>query len=194
MDVAIAKVTPSQIPELLKLIRELARFENLENEVRATAKVLRHSLFGPRPAAGALLARCDGEAVGYAIYFFTFSSFVGRAGIWLEDLYVRPPFRRQGTGRRLMEAVARIGAERHCGRFEWTALNWNRKALEFYDRLGAKRMNEWVLIRLDAKGLRHLAAGRAKSKSLHPLLVSRGTAFSASLNIDMDQSAGSSQT
>lgn len=164
MDVTIAKITPATIPELLKLIRELARFEHLEHEVQANSAGLRHSLFVPRPAAGVLLARCDGKAVGYAIYFFTFSSFVGRPGIWLEDLYVCPPFRRQGTGRRLIEAVARIGAERNCGRFEWTVLNWNRKAREFYDRLGAKKMNEWVLIRLDSKGLRRLAAGPAKSR------------------------------
>lgn len=166
MDVPITKVTPAQIPELLKLIRELARFEKLEHEVEATVASLRKSLFGPQPAAGALLAHGDGRAIGYAVFFFTFSSFIGRSGIWLEDLYVRPPFRQRGLGRRLIEAVARIGAERNCGRFEWTALNWNRKALEFYDRLGAKTMDEWVLIRLDSRGLRRLAASPEKSKRI----------------------------
>ena len=90
---AIAPVSPAEIPALLELIRELARFEHLEHEVEATAESLKDALFSPQPAAGALLARCDGEVAGYAIYFFTFSSFVGRPGIWLEDLYVRQPFR-----------------------------------------------------------------------------------------------------
>jgi GNAT superfamily N-acetyltransferase len=157
MDIAITQITPARIGELLRLIRELARFERLEQEVEATAPSLRRSFFDSPPAAGALLANCDGQLAGYAIYFFTFSSFVGRAGLWLEDVYVRPKFRRQGVGGRLMRAVARIGAERNCGRFEWTALNWNQKALDFYGRLGARVMEEWVLLRLNAAGLRRLA-------------------------------------
>jgi GNAT superfamily N-acetyltransferase len=119
-------------------------------------ELLHQALFGPQPAAGALLARTDGELAGYAIYYFTFSSFVGRAGIWLEDVYVRPAFRRRGLGRGLMEAVARVGVERDCGRFEWTALDWNEKALDFYRRLGARERKEWVLLRLDRAGLRRL--------------------------------------
>jgi GNAT superfamily N-acetyltransferase len=94
---------------------------------------------------------------GYALYFFTFSSFIGRAGIWLEDLYVRPTLRRQGLGRALIEAVAGIGAEKNCGRFEWTALNWNENALDFYRKLGAQMMDDWVMIRLNAEGLKRLA-------------------------------------
>src|ERR1700722_4790353 len=102
MNINIAPVTQVDVPVLLELIRELARFEKLEHEVEATPKLFRHALFGPKPAAGALLARCDGEVAGYAIYYFTFSTFVGRAGIWLEDLYVRPQFRKRGLGRRLI--------------------------------------------------------------------------------------------
>jgi len=158
MDFTITQITPAEVPELLKLIRELARFERLEHELKATVASLRKALFGPQPVAGALLARCEGKAVGYAIYFSTFSSFVGRPGLWLEDLYVRPKFRQRGVGRRLIEAVAGVAATRNCGRFEWTALNWNRNALEFYKRLGAKALNEWVLVRLDSRGLRRLAA------------------------------------
>lgn len=157
MEFSIDQIKPDDVPALLELIRELARFERLEHEVEATVDVLTESLLGPKPVAGALIARADGEMVGYALYFFTFSSFIGRAGIWLEDLYVRPPFRRQGLGRALIEAVARIGAEKNCGRFEWTALNWNKNALDFYRKLGAKTMDEWVLIRLNAEGLKHLA-------------------------------------
>ena len=162
MDFKIAELTPAQIPELLELIRELARFERLEHEVEATVASLRRALVGAKPAAGALLARCDGKAIGYAIYFSTFSSFVGRPGLWLEDLYVRPQFRQRGIGRQLIEAVARIAARRNCGRFEWTALNWNENALAFYRRLGAKALDEWVLIRLDSRGLRRLAAKNSK--------------------------------
>ena len=162
MDFEITSITSAEIPELLKLIRELARFERLEHEVEATVASLRKALFGPQPVAGALLARCDGKAVGYAIHFSTFSSFVGRPGLWLEDLYVRPKFRQRGVGRQLIEAVARIAAERNCGRFEWTALNWNKNALDFYRRLGAKALDEWVLIRLDSHGLRRLAAKNSK--------------------------------
>jgi GNAT superfamily N-acetyltransferase len=148
MDIIIAPVTPAEVPKLLELIRELARFERLEHEVESTAELLHASLFGPQPVAGALFARCDGEVAGYAIYFFTFSSFVGRAGIWLEDVYVRPQFRKRGLGRRLIEAVAQIGVDRGCRRFEWLALNWNEGALEFYRGLGARVMDEWVLLRV----------------------------------------------
>jgi len=154
----ITPLTRGEVPALLELIRELARFEKLEPQVEATADSLENSLFGPQPAAGALLARIDGQLAGYAIYFFTFSSFLGRAGIWLEDLYVRPEFRKRGLGRALIEAVAQIGVERNCGRFEWTALDWNENALDFYRRLGAQAMGEWVLLRMNSPELRRLGA------------------------------------
>jgi GNAT superfamily N-acetyltransferase len=152
----ITPIARGEVPELLELIRELARFEKLEDEVAATVSILENSLFGSQPVAGALFARCDGKLAGYAIYFFTFSSFIGRPGIWLEDLYVRPEFRKRGLGRALMEAVARVGVQRNCGRFEWTALNWNEKALDFYDKLGARKMDEWIMLRMNAGELRRL--------------------------------------
>ena len=102
--------------------------------------------------------------IGYAVYFFTFSTFVGRPGIWLEDLYVRPEFRQKGLGRAMIEAVARSGVERNCGRFEWTALNWNEKALKFYEKLGAHVMDDWRLLRLNSAGLREIAS---RSSSVH---------------------------
>ena len=157
MEFAITPVTTDDLPDLLELIRELARFERLEHEVQATVETLNSSFFGPQPAAGALLARSGNELAGYAIYFFTFSSFIGRPGLWLDDVYVRPQFRGQRLGRALFRAAARIGAGKNCGRFEWTALDWNEKALEFYRKLGAKEMKEWVLLRLDAAGLQSLA-------------------------------------
>ena len=156
--ITITPVMRAEVPALLELIRELARFEKLEHAVEATVDVLENSLFSPQPPAAALLARCDGQVAGYAIYFFTFSSFIGRAGIWLEDVYVRPEFRKRGLGRGLIEAVAKIGVERNCGRFEWTALNWNEGALNFYRDLGAEELNEWVLLRMNSAQLLQLGA------------------------------------
>jgi GNAT superfamily N-acetyltransferase len=160
MKFSINEIRQDEVSGLLELIGELARFEKLEHEVEATVESLTASLFGPEPVVGALIGRVGDELAGYALYFFTFSSFVGRPGIWLEDLYVRPAFRRQGLGRMMIEAVARIGAERNCGRFEWTALNWNKNALDFYQKLGAKMMDEWVLVRMNAEGLRRVAGSK----------------------------------
>lgn len=157
MDATIARIAPDDVPVLLELIRELARFEKLEHEVEATEEILTESLFGPQPAAGALLARVNGEPAGYAIYFFTFSTFVGRAGIWLEDVYVRPEFRKRGLGLQLIKEVARIGVKRNCGRYEWVALDWNENALEIYRKLGARTMDDWVIHRMNAEELRRLA-------------------------------------
>jgi GNAT superfamily N-acetyltransferase len=161
MEFSVSPIKQDEVSELLELIRELARFEKLEHEVEATVESLTKSLFAPNPVAGALIGRVNGGLAGYALYFFTFSSFVGRAGIWLEDLYVRPAFRRQGLGRAMIEAVARIGAERNCGRFEWTALNWNKNALDFYRKLGAQMMDEWILVRMNSEGLRRVAGRKA---------------------------------
>src|SRR5215831_6582092 len=148
MEFKIDAVKRKDLPELLALIRELARFEKLEHEIQSNVDLLNEAFFAPQPAAGALMAWQDTEAAGYAIYFYTFSTFVGRKGIWLEDLYVRPQFRKHGLGSALIKAVAGIGVEHGCGRFEWTALNWNKTALEFYDKLGATALDEWVLLRL----------------------------------------------
>lgn len=169
MDFTIDPVTSKDIPALLELIRELARFEQLEHEVIATPKTLRESMFGAQPTAGALLARVNGELAGYAVYFFTFSTFVGRPGIWLEDVYVRPAHRRHSLGRALLEAVARVGVRRGCGRFEWTALHWNKHALDWYRKLGARTMDEWVLLRLDAAGLRRVAGASTHKTTAGPI-------------------------
>jgi GNAT superfamily N-acetyltransferase len=157
MEFNIRPVVPEDMGGLLRLIHELAQFERLEHAVQATVESLHNSFFGPQPAAGAFLARCGDDLAGYAIYFFTFSSFVGRCGLWLDDVYVRPDFRGQRLGGALLRAVARIGVERNCGRFEWTALNWNEKALNFYKKIGAQTLNDWMLLRLDAAGLQKLA-------------------------------------
>ena len=155
--VSIQPVTCAQLPKLLELIGELALFERLEHEMKATVASLEDSFFGARPAAGALLAFSEENAVGYAIYFWTFSSFVGGRGIWLEDVYVQPAHRRQGIGKALIKAVARIGVDNNCGRFEWTALDWNENALNFYKQLGARTLDDWVLLRTDAAGMKRIA-------------------------------------
>lgn len=159
-DYTIKPAIESDIPTLLALIRELAEFERLLHEVEATEESLRVALFGGQPAAAALLAIVGGEAVGYAIYFRTFSTFIGRPGIFLEDLYVRPTFRKQGLGRALLEAVAKVSVELGGGRLEWNALDWNENALRFYRSLGAKVRDEWVLLRMTGTDVRLMLDGR----------------------------------
>lgn len=155
----------SDVPDLFAMIRELAAFEDLENELQVTATALRDALFGMRPVATAIIATAPEGAAGYAIYYRTFSSFIGRPGIFLEDLYVRPEFRNQGLGRALLKHVAAIASELHCGRFEWNALNWNENALRFYRNIGARTLDEWVLLRMDETSLNQLAAGKEISNS-----------------------------
>lgn len=156
----IREVMPADIPVLLEMIRELAAFEKLEGELETTEESLRSALFGTRPAASALVASVDGTIAGYAVYFLTFSTFVGRPGLYLEDLYVRPQYRRRGLGKALLARVAWTGAPDRCGRYEWAALNWNRKALRFYEGLGARPLVDWVLMRMNGEPLRRLMEGR----------------------------------
>src|SRR5258708_38468486 len=146
---SIGRITAAELPALHQLIRDLRRFERLEHEVEAPVESLHDSIFGPRPVAGALLAYAGEQLAGYALYFFTFSSFTGKPGIWLDDLYVRPAFRHQGHGRAFMEPVARIGVDRDCRGFEWAALNCNSNALEFYRKLVERAMDHCVRLLLN---------------------------------------------
>lgn len=159
---AINSATESDVPLLLAMIRELAVFEHLAHELGVTADSLREALFGDHPVATALLATVDGEAAGYAVYYRTFSTFVGRAGIFLDDIYVRPEFRKQGLGRALLEAVAEIGMDLGGGRFEWIALRWNENAFRFYRSLGATIMNEWALLRMNSREVKNLVSAKVK--------------------------------
>jgi GNAT superfamily N-acetyltransferase len=141
---------------LLELMRELAEYERLAHEMRATPQLLHEALFGERPAAEALIAEVNGEPAGYALFFRTFSTFLAIQGVWLEDLYVRPVCRRNGLGKALLAAVA-ARAQEGGGRLEWAALNWNALALDFYSSLGARRMEEWITHRLVGAELSALA-------------------------------------
>jgi GNAT superfamily N-acetyltransferase len=158
----INSASESDVPTLMAMIRELAEFERLAHKLEVTADSLRAALFGERPVAAALLARVDGFPAGYAVYYHTFSTFVGRPGIFLDDLYVRPEFRKRGLGRALLEAVAKIGIELGGGRFEWIALRWNENAFRFYRSLGAKVMDEWALLRMNSREVRKLISAKAK--------------------------------
>jgi GNAT superfamily N-acetyltransferase len=153
----IEPATDADVPVLLRLIRGLAEYERLSHRVVATEEGLRAALFGQRPVAEAILARVDAEAVGFAVFFPSFSTFAGRPNMYLEDLYVEPPWRRRGVGRGLFAYVARVAAERGCGQVSWSVLDWNEPALNFYRCLGAEPVTEWVGYKLAGESFRQLA-------------------------------------
>jgi len=145
------------VPLILSLIKGLAEYEKLAHEVVATEERLRQSLFGPHPSAEVVIAYVDDEAVGFALFFHTYSTFLGQRGLYLEDLFVLPEWRGRGAGRALLTHLARIAAERGCGRFEWSVLDWNEPAINFYKNLGAKPMHEWTVFRVAGDALVTLA-------------------------------------
>ena len=154
----IERATAADIPLILRLIHGIAEYEQLAHEVVATEERLRASLFGPHPAAEAVIAYADTEPVGFAVYFPNFSTVLGQPGLYLEDLYVQPEWRKHGLGRRLMAHVANIAVERHCARMEWSVLDWNEPAIRFYRSLGARAMDEWTIYRLTGTDLQELAS------------------------------------
>lgn len=145
---------------ILQLIKGLADYEKLSHEVSASEDRLRESLFGDASGAEVLLAFVADDAVGFAVFFHNFSTFLGRSGIYMEDLFVLPQWRKQGIGRRLLEAVAQIAVERDCGRLEWSVLDWNEPAIRFYESFGAQAMDEWTVFRLSGSALRNFGAKR----------------------------------
>jgi GNAT superfamily N-acetyltransferase len=147
------------VPQILAFIRELAAYERLADQVSADEATLEASLFGPQPAAEVVLAEVAGAPAGFALFFHNFSTFLGRRGLYLEDLYVSPPFRGLGLGRRLMARLAQLAVERGCGRFEWWVLDWNQPAIAFYRSLGAVGMDDWTVQRVTGEALHALAAG-----------------------------------
>jgi GNAT superfamily N-acetyltransferase len=153
----IRSATIEDVPVIRELIRALAEYERAPNEAIATAEGLREVLFGEKPAAEVLLAFENGDAVGFAAYFFNFSTWLGKPGLYLEDLFVRPEIRGKGFGRALLRRLAQIARERDCGRMEWAVLDWNEPAIGFYKKLGAKPQDGWTVFRLTSDGIAKLA-------------------------------------
>jgi GNAT superfamily N-acetyltransferase len=157
MELRIDPATPDDVPLMLDLVRELAEYEHEAESARATPEQLHAALFGERPAAEAAIVRIDGEAAGWALWFQNFSTWTGKPGLWLEDLYVRPGHRKRGAGKALLVYLARLCVERGYGRFEWSVLDWNEPSIAFYESLGARPMSEWTIYRLTGEALEGLA-------------------------------------
>ncbi|MGV3730901.1 MAG: GNAT family N-acetyltransferase [Sphingopyxis sp.] len=157
MTLAIRPATPADLPLIAEFIRDLADYEKLLHEVRFDEEKLAASLFGPRPYAEVVIGEIDGKAQGFALFFHNFSTFEGRPGIYLEDLFVRPEARRSGLGKALLSHLAKLCVERDCARLEWWVLDWNEPSIGFYKSLGAKLMDEWTVMRVDGDALTKLA-------------------------------------
>ena len=158
MTITTREATAADMPLIAQLIRGLAEYEGLSHAVRMDEAVLEHHLFGPRPMAEVLIGELDGVPSGFALFFHNFSTFEGHPGVWLEDLFVLPPARRSGLGRKLLGEVARIAVERGCARMEWSVLDWNMMAINFYRSLGARPLTDWTTMRLDSDSLAQLGA------------------------------------
>jgi GNAT superfamily N-acetyltransferase len=152
----VRPATPGDVDTLYELIVALAEYERLRHKVSGTRELLETALFGPHAHAEAVIAEIDSSPVGFALFFHTFSTFLCRPGLWLEDLFVVPEHRRGGVGRTLLSHVAAVAVKRRCARLEWSALGWNEPALSFYAALGAETLDEWQTLRLDGAALRSL--------------------------------------
>ena len=156
----IRPATRADVPTILRFVQELAAFEREPDAVEATESMLADALFGPRPAAEAVIAEEAGEALGFALFFHNFSTWKGRRGLYLEDLYVTPAARGKGVGGALLRHLAAIAVERGCARFEWAVLDWNADAIAVYRRMGAVGLEEWTVQRVEGEALRRMAAFR----------------------------------
>jgi GNAT superfamily N-acetyltransferase len=158
----ISSATAADAPLILALINELAEYEKLRHESVATEASIHQALFGAKPHAEAVIARFDGEAAGFALFFHNFSTFLGKPGLYLEDLFVRPAYRGRAIGKSLLSHLAAVALERDCGRFQWQVLDWNKPSRDFYERLGAQADAAWVNYRISGDALRRLAeSGRS---------------------------------
>ena len=157
---AIRQATRTDVPLVLSFVKGLAEYEKLGHLVVATEEVIAEELFGPKSHTEVLLGHVGAEPVAFAVYFHNFSTFLGRKGLYLEDLFVLPAYRRRGFGRSMLLQLARIAAERKCGRFEWSVLDWNEPAIFFYETLGATIMHEWKLVRVTGEALEKMAQMR----------------------------------
>ena len=149
--------TEEDAPVIFSLIKELAEYEHLAHEVVASVDDIRKTLFGERPFAETLIGEYGGLPISFALFFYNFSTFMGKPGIYLEDLYVQPEHRGKGFGSKMLAHIAALARERNCGRFEWSVLNWNTPAIRTYEKLGATPMKEWILYRLSGEALDRLA-------------------------------------
>ncbi len=163
MTIRIRPATPADLPLIGALITELAVYEKLADEVRFDPAVLGEHLFGPRPMAEVVIGELDGTPQGFALFFHNFSTFEGRPGIYLEDLFVRPAARGAGLGKALLAELARLAVARGCARFEWSVLDWNEPSIGFYKSLGARAMDDWTVMRVDGPALTALA-GLARAR------------------------------
>lgn len=163
-DLSLALATEQDLPQILTFIKALAEYERLADAVVATEEGLRESLFGARPYAECIIARYQGQPAGFALFFHNFSTFLGRPGIYLEDLFVNPELRGKGIGRALLQRLAQLALERNCGRLEWSVLDWNQSAIGFYKSIGAVSLDEWTIFRLRGDGLQQLAGGAYPKK------------------------------
>jgi GNAT superfamily N-acetyltransferase len=159
MPATIRAATPADNSAIFALTYELAEFENLTHVFAATENGLYDALFGPRPSIEALVAESEGRLVGYALFFHNYSSFVGKRGLYLEDVYVQSAQRGSGLGAAFLQRLAALAVERQCGRFEWTVLNWNQPAIDFYEKMGATVLPDWRVVRVTGDALEQLAAG-----------------------------------
>jgi GNAT superfamily N-acetyltransferase len=169
MNTRVRAATPADLPVIAELIRELAAYEKLSSAVCFDTAELTDNLFGPRPYAEVLIAEVDDSVQAFALFFHNFSTFLGRPGIYLEDLFVRPAARRQGLGRALLSTLAQIALERKCGRLEWSVLDWNTDAITFYRGLGAEMLEEWTGARVTGDALTVLARAGAGLHSGSPV-------------------------
>jgi GNAT superfamily N-acetyltransferase len=158
--VTIQPATPEDVPILFNLVRALADYEKLTHEVTGTPDALHRHLFGPQPYAESVLAWVDGAPVGFALYFYNFSTFLMKPGLYLEDLFVLPAYRRQGIGRAIFRYLANLALQKGCGRFEWSVLDWNEPAIEFYRQQGAVMLEDWRTCRVVGEALLQLASAR----------------------------------
>lgn len=154
----IDRARAADLPTILRFIRELAEYEREPDQVEATVEQLEAAHFGEAANVTSLIARLEGEAVGFALYFFNFSTWTGRRGLYLEDLYVTPEARGHGVGEALLARLAKIATETGCGRFEWSVLDWNESAIGFYEKLGAELRRDWIPCRIAGEALPRLAA------------------------------------
>ena len=158
-DTRVREASEGDVPLILTFIRKLADYEKLSHEVVATEEGLRESLFAGRRYAEVLIAEHDGAPAGFALFFHNFSTFLGKPGIYLEDLYVRPELRESGIGRQLLVKLAHLALQRGCGRLEWSVLDWNEPSIGFYRQLGAVAMDDWTVYRVSDDALRKLGGG-----------------------------------